>query len=439
MARANVSLALAFACVVLAALLVACPQKKGPPEPAVTESSAPSASASAAPTAPVAVVAVSGDAERGKKAFEQFECARCHDHPEVKVNDPDKRCFACHKSIEKTDYGPGPDPMLVKWQEHVYELQDAPSLFATRARLRKSWVAAFLRAPVDVRPRLKAMMPRLAIDEQQAADLAQYLCPDEDTDGTADAGASADEAVLAKGRALVESKGCATCHLFSGTDALAVSKLPKGVKVVNLDGAKRLAPDLRFVRERFRRGPMNAMLLAWLSKPSAVKSDTLMPDIPLDGDEVSAIATFLVAVPLAPPVAKPVPERLPVLTRPVTYDEVAKTVLKRACWHCHSEAGLARGDGGPGNTGGFGFKGRKLNFVDYASTFAGFLDDTGKRTSVFAASPDGVPWLVAALVSRQREEAGELPALRGMPLGLPALPPEEIQLVETWIAQGKAR
>lgn len=57
---------------------------------------------------------------------------------------------------------------------------------------------------------------------------------------------------------------------------------------------------------------------------------------------------------------------------------------------------------------------------------------------MFARGPDGVPRLVAALVARQVEEAGRPdPAVRGMPLGLPALGAGEIQLVESWIAQGR--
>jgi hypothetical protein len=38
------------------------------------------------------------------------------------------------------------------------------------------------------------------------------------------------------------------------------------------------------------------------------------------------------------------------------------------------------------------------------------------------------------------EERGQRHALvRGMPLGLPALTPEQVQLVESWIAQGRPR
>ena len=58
--------------------------------------------------------------------------------------------------------------------------------------------------------------------------------------------------------------------------------------------------------------------------------------------------------------------------------------------------------------------------------------------SVFAPTKDGTPRLVAALIARQKEEAGQIdPEVRGMPLGLPALTAEQVQIVESWIAQGR--
>lgn len=96
------------------------------------------------------------------------------------------------------------------------------------------------------------------------------------------------------------------------------------------------------------------------------------------------------------------------------------------------------GDGGPGNTGGFGFADRSLNLASYSDVLSGSLDDRGQRRSIFLPLADGTPRLLAVLLARQRELAGELaPGLRGMPLGLPALSAEQVQLVESWIAQGR--
>ena len=58
--------------------------------------------------------------------------------------------------------------------------------------------------------------------------------------------------------------------------------------------------------------------------------------------------------------------------------------------------------------------------------------------SVFTKTKDGTPLLVAAVLARQKEEAGEIdPEARGMPLGLPALTAEQVQIIESWVAQGR--
>jgi hypothetical protein len=148
----------------------------------------------------------------------------------------------------------------------------------------------------------------------------------------------------------------------------------------------------------------------------------------------------VLTAPLAPIEAPPPRPRLPPLARPVTYDEVSAKVFKRTCWHCHGEPDYAVGDGGPGNTGGFGFKPRGLNLVDYGSVASGFVDDQGERHSAFEPLADGTARMVAALLARGGEEAGNPRAdVRGMPLGYPALSPEEVQLVESWVAQGRPR
>ncbi|NOK23416.1 cytochrome oxidase, partial [Corallococcus carmarthensis] len=64
-----------------------------------------------------------------------------------------------------------------------------------------------------------------------------------------------------------------------------------------------------------------------------------------------------------------------------------------------------------------------------------------KRDGQFRGLPDrledGTPRLVAALLARQGELEGHFqPEVLGMPLGLPPIPEEEIDLVFTWIEQG---
>jgi hypothetical protein len=107
---------------------------------------------------------------------------------------------------------------------------------------------------------------------------------------------------------------------------------------------------------------------------------------------------------------------------------------------CRSQSAGELGDGGPGNVGGYGFPARGLSFANYESVFAGYVDDAGERRSIFEPNEAGVPLLVEVLLQRQREEHdGDVGEHRGMPLSLPALTPEQIQLVETWIDQGRPR
>jgi cytochrome c2 len=277
-------------------------------------------------------------------------------------------------------------------------------------------------------------MPRLDLDEAKARDIAAYLSPAEDEPATATTVALAG-ANAARGRGLMDVKGCGICHRMTGVAAIHPAMLPTGVTVSDMPRAVRLAPDLRFTRDRWR----PSALVRWLVDPPKTKADTLMPAMGLTEDEAKAIAAYILQTPLGPSDTPSVPARLAVLDRKVTYDEVATRVFRKTCWHCHGEPDFERGDGGPGNSGGFGFKGRGLNLSDYQATFAGFLDDSGQRTSVFTPAPDGIPYVVAAMLARQKEEAGEDGSLRGMPLGLPALPPQDVQLVETWIAQGRPR
>jgi hypothetical protein len=90
------------------------------------------------------------------------------------------------------------------------------------------------------------------------------------------------------------------------------------------------------------------------------------------------------------------------------------------------------------STGGFGFKPRKIDFSSYQGIQSGGVDPQGQRVSLFAPTSEGLPRLVAALVARAREDAGhESDEVRGMPLGLPPLSAEQIQLVESWVAQGR--
>lgn len=410
-----------------AALALSCGNKPAPGPPSGASASTATASASG-PVAPPEEPA--GDAARGKDLVVKFECSRCHEGTGTPAAVFEKQCFACHVKIISGEFK-GSKGSEARWHDRVLDLKDVPSLTASQKRFKRSWLARFLLEPYDLRPRLGPTMPRLELTREQARDLAAYLADADDPAARPDF-AAADPA---RGRALMEKNGCGSCHLFTGAPPLDGSTPYKADEKALATGMT-LAPDLRFARERLR----PEAVVAWVSNPKAVKADTPMPEFVLAAADARDIAAYVLTTPLAPAPPRPPVPRLPVLERKVTFNEVSAKVFRRTCWHCHGEPDYAAGDGGPGNTGGFGFKPKGISFVDYGAVAAGRLDDKDVRHSLFEKTEGGTPYLLRALLARRDEEAGHPDAVtRGMPLGYPSLSPEDVQLVESWIAQGRPR
>lgn len=367
---------------------------------------------------PPIVDAPIGDATRGEELALTFECARCHtgigDAPDLQ-----KQCAGCHADILD---GTLEVPEGEHWRDNIHSLPNAPDLSAAH-RFSPAWIVEFLQHPHDLRPHLEATMPRLAIDERDARDLAAFLTRDATELG------EWDEGDAARGLSAVSARACGGCHLAEGEplgDVDAVEGL-----------ARTLAPDLAVAAQRFRPD----MLVDWLMNPASIHPGTRMPAQGIERDEAKDIAAWLRTLEMPTPAAAPA--RLPVLERDVTFDEVESQVFRAVCWHCHADPDLAMGDGGPGNTGGFGFAARRVNLGEYESIMSGALDADGRRASLFREvelNGEHMPLLLATLRARQLEEAGVThDGPRGMPLGFPAMSPEAIQLVETWIDQGRAR
>lgn len=413
----------------IAALTASCKPKPGP-EATPGASAVPAATASAAPTASAEPEEPAGDAEKGKALLAKYECNRCHEGTGLPAATMEKACFTCHVKIISGEFK-GPKGAEARWHDRVLDLKDVPSLTASQKRFRRSWLVSFFMEPYDLRPRLGPSMPRLPLTREEARDLAAYLAAPDDPSQKPDWS----KADPAHGRKLMEANGCPSCHLFTGVPPMD-GATPYKMEEKALSSAMQLAPDLRFARRRLR----PEAVIAWVSNPKAVKADTPMPEFQLKPEDARDIAAYVLTTPLEEPPPRAPSPRLPVLERKVTYDEVSTKVFRRTCWHCHGEPDYAAGDGGPGNTGGFGFKPRGINFVDYGSVAAGRVDDKGERHSLFEKAKDGTPRLLRALLNRREEEAGKIdPEIRGMPLGYPSLSAEDVQLVETWIAQGRPR
>ncbi|MBA2540781.1 MAG: c-type cytochrome [Deltaproteobacteria bacterium] len=367
--------------------------------------------------------------------IEKFQCARCHEVPQTGVAERDKHCFTCHQQIHDGTFDAKPET-LVKWRGRIQSLRHAPSL-AHADRLQRAWVKRFLLHPHDVRPGSIAEMPRLAISDAEADRLATFLVPVEDA-----APIDTAPALVARGEKLYRDLACGRCHRFTGA-AVDDAALHAGGRVadppppaIETDPARRslaiawtLAPDLRFARDRVQ----PAQLAAWIEAPRGA-----MPKLSISRDDARALAAFLVATPVVARSNHVVPKRLPILEREVPWAEVSARVFHDTCWHCHAVPDFAHGDGGPGNSGGFGFAPRGLDLSSYTGISQGAFDRGSERRSIFEKLPDGTPRVVAHLMARHVEAAGgSVDGIRGMPLGIPALTLEQIQLVDTWIAQGR--
>jgi cytochrome c2 len=370
-----------------------------------------------------------GDAVRGEKLVAEHQCNRCHEGTGQPVPEREFHCVNCHREI-LSDTFPVPKAKREQWKPNVRPVRAIPSLTNIGERVGREWIASFLLSPYDLRPMLHPSMPRLGLSPEDARDIATFLTK------TARASTSAPAvpagADLERGRRLIEERGCGSCHEFTGVPVLAAT--PSAERADQLD-AVLLAPDFRHTRDRFT----EASLLAWLADPRAIKPDTLMPSPGLDPQQARDVAAYLLRAPLAPAPARAAFQRLPALSRAVSFQEVDERVFRKTCRHCHGDPSMARGDGGPGNTGGFGFKARGIDFSSYRAIASGYLDAKGQRHSLFELTEGGVPRLLAALLARHDEQGGNAHKIRGMPLGLPALNGEQIQLVESWIAQGRPR
>lgn len=361
----------------------------------------------------------------GRELVLHFQCNRCHVIEGIDAPPTSQRCVGCHQDIRSGEFSAEAED-LARWTLHIRGLTDSPTLVSVGPRLRPEWLAAFLLDPQDLRPGLEAMMPRLAIEADQAAAIAAFLTRD-----AAALGEPPAEDHVVRGRRLFDERGCRACHGFS--DAEAPERAERADTGSDTDAA--LAPNLDVTRDRFVR----ENITAWIQHPSHMKSDTVMPELGLSGEDAEALASYILFAELAPPSPPALVPQLPVLTREVLFAEVDERVFHRICRHCHADGDFALGDGGPGNDGGFGFEGRGLNLTNYEGMAAGLLVD-GRRESVFAVDESGMPRLVRALRARQLEEAGlRDPDVRGMPLGHPALSAEDLQLVATWVSQGRRR
>ncbi|NRD47716.1 c-type cytochrome [Corallococcus exiguus] len=360
-----------------------------------------------------------------REAVEHFQCNRCHVVPGLEPVSArlSENCVMCHQAITagRMDLW-YKQAEVERWKGHLTHLVRTPDLGSLSQRVKREWLVSWLQAPHVVRPLYGATMPRMKVGPKDAELLADYFAV---TEQESEEPARGD---VEAGRALYAAHPCASCH-YRGDFPLA--SLRYGAPEFHSDSSRRRAPDLRHVRDRMSL----AQLRNWLTDPHRILPDTEMPTFSFTPKQVEDLAAFL-REPLPKVAAAPVPRYQPRrLDREVHYPEVAQKLSRHLCFHCHSDM-RRPGDQGPGNTGGFGYDGASLDMATRAGIVRGI-----KRDGQFRGLPDrledGTPRLVAALLARQGELDGHFqPEVLGMPLGLPPIPEEEIDLIFTWIEQG---
>ncbi|MFI5299174.1 MAG: hypothetical protein ACHREM_13845 [Polyangiales bacterium] len=402
----------------------------------------------------------------GSAVFTKHECTRCHEIDDQPAPARPFQCTGCHQMILALTPGT-PDfqravdhngaEVIARYQRNIKHLIEVPRLTGIAKRVRLDWIASYLKEPYDVRPMLEESMFRHRLSATDVTRVVRYFAAIAGVPDPATHVQDLREPLMSDvnrrvrdGESLFMNRGCPACHLFGNRkDGITGDGLPMP------SIAARLAPNLRFARERTRPD----VVIDWLLDPESIAPGTKMPKLTLTRDEAETIVDFMWS---ADPQLEPVPKLDPratltppkPLTRTVTYAEMKERVLGKVCVHCHMND--HERDNGPGNHGGLGYRGDGLSMRTYETLVRGVLERDGKRRSVLIAEPgETTPPIVLVMLQRKIEGARdqlaplhdhELPHFPsaedvraeapGMPLGLPAMSDEEIQILVTWIAQG---
>jgi cytochrome c5 len=414
----------------------------------------------------------------GREAIERNQCNRCHTIDDVEPASRPQHCISCHVFLD----GLAPDDrryrtlaerygeeVVQRYQRNIEHYVAAPDLTRIAARLRLDWIDAFLREPWDLRPSMEETMVRTRLSQADRAAIVRYFAavaevadPVSTPAPTAPALPSPDAARLARGARVFQERGCNLCHFVGNVD---VGRTPEEIRAAGI--AARLAPNLRFTRER-----MDAdVALQWILDPQSLHPSTSMPNLHLDVAEATLLRDYVLAVdPRLEPTPTPTTHALPpALDRAVTWEEVKERVLGRICVHCHMND--HERDPGPGHVGGFGWPAAGLRMRTYEMLVAGMpcadplaaaegAAPVPPRTFSSASSgpfcsvleprvAGGIPPLLEVMLLRHDEEPRDRVAplhdharppfaspRPGMPMGLPSIPDEEIALVRAWIEQG---
>jgi hypothetical protein len=403
----------------------------------------------------------------GRAALLRHQCNRCHVIDDIEASSRPTHCVSCHVFLDgltpsdhayqtiASRYG---EPVLQRYQRNIVHFVAVPDLTLVARRLRPEWIASFIRDPHDLRPMMEETMVRTEVSEEDALAIARYfaavaqVAPPR-TGDVPELGPRPTAAHIREGQTLFSQRGCNLCHTVGN---LRLGKTEQEIAAVGL-GA-RLAPNLRFARERMDRD----VLVAWIRDPHAFLPTTPMPNLAITGADAARLADFILFVdPRLEPAVAPDMRLPPAVNREVSFEEVKERVLGRVCVHCHMND--HERDPGPGNEGGFGWPGEDLSMRTYEMLVSGArLDDHDEQgahapmdggsdthTSVLTAEDGGIPVILASMLRRREEAQRDLVRAfhdhavptrtneePGMPMGLPPMDDEAFGILRAWIEQG---
>jgi len=354
-----------------------------------------------------ATVALAGPLDKG-------DCVLCHVVPDEPVAEMDVGCQSCHQWVRAVAADPSARekamavfPLWERYERTVHSYLQTPDLRAA-SRLEAGWVADWLADPHDVRPGLDEGMPRFALSAEERAEVSSFLVSMRPPVPSTPA-PSADR--VGRGAVLFETAGCASCHTFGRLHTAST----------RLD-----APDLIHTRARMTPD----VVVAWMASPTSFSRTATMPPAPLAGDDLLAVRDYILLAEAEAPPAEAPAELGPAPTGAVVWADVEERVFGRICVHCHMDPDQNGGRRGPGNAGGFGWTATGLELQTYESVKAHeeSIVDAMLRRRTEEARDHVPPGRSPAVVER--------PARPGMPLGLPAIPDEDLRMVLAWYAQG---
>ncbi|MHB1844949.1 MAG: c-type cytochrome [Deltaproteobacteria bacterium] len=290
-------------------------------------------------------------------AFVQSMCAQCHrDDTDLKfapVLDQSRKfmaeigCYGCHP-IEGYEKMRHPGPTLTSLQTKV-----TPAWLVNWIQYPKAWRAHTRMPnfwPEAIDPKTgKAIegSPWTRLRQEEVTAIAAYLwnSSSKRTGELPEAPALA-SGDAARGKAIVDSVGCYACHKVDADD-------PR--RPLSSSEARDFAPDLSNVGAKADK----RWIYWWVKNPTAMWSETKMPNLRLSDQEAADVATYLSTQTEGQDFSKAPPEFQPGYDPRAFADLVEKgqaLVGKYGCFGCHSINGFENAQKIGANLSDFGHK-----------------------------------------------------------------------------------